>query len=172
MITQPMPLIAATLPYAPAPPDNPLKGFVPYPGDRPTFPHSLEWDYTRLSQVMTGPTNFDWTLFERKLDAAAARGCQFIARFYLEWPGKTTGVPQYLLDAGLKMRIWTNTNTQPFPPAVDHTPDYEDARLRAALTNFIHALGRRYDGDPRLGFVGLGLLGTWGEWHKRRSKLS
>lgn len=28
---------------------------------------------------------------------------------------------------------------------------------------FIHALGQRYDGDPRLGFVGLGLLGTWGE---------
>jgi hypothetical protein len=48
---------------------------------------------------------------------------------------------------------------------VDHTPDYEDPRLRAALTNFIHALGRRYDGDPRLGFLGLGLLGTWGEWH-------
>jgi hypothetical protein len=48
---------------------------------------------------------------------------------------------------------------------VDHTPDYEDPRLRAALTNFIHALGARYDGDPRLGFVGLGLLGTWGEWH-------
>jgi hypothetical protein len=37
--------------------------------------------------------------------------------------------------------------------------------LRGALTNFIHAFGRRYDGDPRLGFVGLGLLGTWGEWH-------
>jgi hypothetical protein len=63
------------------------------------------------------------------------------------------------------MRLWTNTNTQPHPPAIDHTPDYEDSRLRAALTNFIHALGRRYDGDPRLGFVGLGLLGAWGEWH-------
>ncbi|HWH68234.1 MAG TPA: DUF4832 domain-containing protein, partial [Candidatus Sulfotelmatobacter sp.] len=75
------------------------------------------------------------------------------------------GVPQYLIDRGLQLRAWTNTNTQPFPPAVDYTPDYEDPHLRAALTNFIHALGRRYDGDPRLGFVGLGLLGTWGEWH-------
>ena len=151
--------------YATAPPDNPLKGFVPYLRADATFPHSLEWDYTKLSDVMTGPTNFNWAPFEAKLAAAASRGHQFFARFYLEWPGKKTGVPPYLIDAGLTMRRWTNTNTQPFPPAVDHTPDYEDPRLRAALTNFIHALGRRYDGDPRLGFIGLGLLGTWGEWH-------
>jgi hypothetical protein len=155
----------ARLAYAPAPPDNPLKGFVPYLRLDPTFPHSLEWDYTKLSELMTGPTNFNWAPFEAKLTAAAARGHHFFVRFYLEWPGRKTGVPQYLVDAGLLMRTWTNTNTQPFPPAVDHTPDYEDPRLRAALTNFIHALGARYDGDPRLGFVGLGLLGTWGEWH-------
>ena len=157
--------LVTSLTYAPAPPDNPLKGFVPYPRADTTFPHSLEWDYTKLSDVMTGPTNFQWAPFEAKLNAAASRGHQFVARFYLEWPGRSTGVPQYLLDEGVKLRVWTNTNTQPFPPAVDYTPDYEDARLRAALTNFIHALGRRYDGDPRLAFLGLGLLGTWGEWH-------
>lgn len=154
-----------SLSYAPAPPDNPLKGFVPYLRADASFPHSLEWDYTRLSEVMTGPTNFNWAPFEAKLAAAASRGHQFIARFYLEWPGRPTAVPQYLLDAGLKLRTWTNTNTQPFPPAIDHTPDYEDPRLRAALTHFIRAFGERYDGDPRLAFVGLGLLGTWGEWH-------
>ncbi len=153
------------LAYAPAPPDNPLKGFVPYLRATTNFPHSLEWDYTRLSDVMTGPTNFNWDPFEKKLAAAAARGHQFIARFYLEWPGRHHGVPAYLIEAGLPLRRWTNTNTQPHPPAVDHTPDYEDPRLRAALTNFIHAFGARYDGDPRLGFVALGLLGTWGEWH-------
>jgi len=158
-------LSADPLQYAPAPPDNALKGFVPYLGERSTFPHSMEWDYTRLSDVMTGPDAFSWETFEAKLHAAASRGHQFYARFYLEWPGRKTAVPQYLIDDGLTLRRWTNTNTQPFPPAVDFTPDYEDARLRAALTNFIHAFGARYDGDPRLGFVGLGLLGTWGEWH-------
>jgi hypothetical protein len=156
---------AARLTYAPAPADNPLKGFVPYLRADTTFPHSIEWDYTKLSDLMTGPTNFNWAPFDAKLNAAASRGHHFFVRFYLEWPGRTTGVPQYLIADGLKMRAWTNTNTQPHPPAIDHTPDYEDPRLRAALTNFIHALGRRYDGDPRLGFVGLGLLGTWGEWH-------
>ncbi len=151
--------------YAPAPPDNPLKGFVSYPRPQTGFPRSLEWDYIPLAAVMTGPTNFDWGPFERKLQQAAARGCQFIARFYLEWPGRSTGVPRFLLDSGLLLRTWTNTNTQPWPPAVDHTPDYQDPRLRTALTNFIHAFGARYDGDPRLAFVQVGLLGTWGEWH-------
>ena len=80
-------------------------------------------------------------------------------------PRKPSGVPEYLVAAGVKMRAWTNTNTQPLPPALDHTPDYEDPRLREALKNFIAALGARYDGDPRLGFITAGLLGTWGEWH-------
>lgn len=154
-----------SLSYAPAPADNPLKGFVPYLRADATFPHSLEWDYTRLSDVMLGSERYDWAPFEAKLAAAASRGHQFIARFYLEWPGRKTGVPAFLIEAGLLMRTWTNTNTQPHPPAIDQTPDYEDPRLRAALTNFIQALGRRYDGDPRLGFLELGLLGTWGEWH-------
>jgi hypothetical protein len=156
---------AAALPYAPAPPDNPLKGFVTYPGEHPTFPHSLEWVYTRVSEVMTGPTHFDWAVFERKLDAAAARGCQFCARFYLEYPNRKTGVPQFLLDQALTVRCWTNRSGASSPPEVNLTPDYEDPRLRAALTQFIHAFGARYDGDPRLGFVELGLLGLWGEWH-------
>ena len=151
--------------YAPAPADNPLKGFVPYAGQGRKFPHSLEFNYLSLASMMTGPTNFNWAPMERLLDGIASRGCQSVFRIYLEYPRKPSGVPEYLVQAGVKMRAWTNTNTQPFPPALDHTPDYEDPRLRAALTNFIAALGARYDGDPRIGFITAGLLGTWGEWH-------
>ena len=151
--------------YAPGPADNPLKGFVPYAGQGREFPHSLEFSYLPLAAVMQGSTNFDWTPLERLLDGIATRGCQCVFRFYLEYPRKPSGVPEYLIAAGVPMRAWTNTNTQPLPPALDHTPDYEDPRLRTALTNFIAALGARYDGDPRVGFITAGLLGTWGEWH-------
>lgn len=151
--------------YAPGPADNPLKGFVPYAGQGREFPHSLEFGYLSLAAVMTGPTNFNWAPLERLLDGIAARGCQSVFRIYLEYPRKPSGVPEYLVNAGVKLRAWTNTNTQPLSPALDHTPDYEDPRLRAALTNFIAALGARYDGDPRIGFITAGLLGTWGEWH-------
>jgi hypothetical protein len=33
------------------------------------------------------------------------------------------------------------------------------------LNDSIAALGKRYDGDPRIGFITAGLLGKWGEWH-------
>ena len=151
--------------YAPGPVDNPLKGFVPYSGQGRDFPHSLEFDYLPLASLMTGPTNFDWAPMERLLDGVASRGCQSVFRIYLEYPRKPSGVPGYLLQAGLRQHVWTNANTQPIPPALDHTPDYEDPRLLSALTSFIAALGARYDGDPRIGFVTAGLLGTWGEWH-------
>lgn len=151
--------------YAPAPPDNPLKGFVPYAGQGRDFPHSLEFGYLSLASIMTGPTDFNWTPMDQFLDGVASRGCQAIFRVYLEYPRKPSGMPSYLQKAGVMLRAWTNTNTQPFPAALDHTPDYEDPRLRTALKTFITALGARYDGDPRIGFITAGLLGTWGEWH-------
>jgi hypothetical protein len=125
----------------------------------------LEFDYLPLASLMTGPTNFNWTPLERLLNDISSRGCQAIFRIYMEYPRKPSGVPAFLVDAGVKVRTWTNTNTQPFPPAVDHTPDYEDPRLWAALKSFIAAFGARYDGDPRIGYITAGLLGTWGEWH-------
>ena len=155
----------AALAYQPAPADNPLKGFVPYTSMGREFPHSLEFNYLPLGALMTGPTDFNWQPLEKLLNDITNHHCQAVFRIYLEYPGKPTPTPQYLLDAGVRIHTWTNTNTAPFPAQVDHTPDYEDPRLRTALTNFIHALGRRYDGDPRIGFITAGLLGTWGEWH-------
>ena len=151
--------------YAAGPADNPLKGFVPYAGQGRDFPHSLEFNYLSLASMMTGPKDFNWAPMEHLLDDIASRDCQSVFRIYMEYPNKPSGVPEYLVKAGVKIREWTNSNTQPFPPAVDHTPDYEDPRLREALKNFIAALGARYDGDPRIGFITAGLLGTWGEWH-------
>lgn len=49
--------------------------------------------------------------------------------------------------------------------STSYSPDYAHADLRTALRNFIAALGARYDGDPRIGFITVGLLGFWGEWH-------
>jgi hypothetical protein len=53
------------------------------------------------------------------------------------------------------------------------SPDYEwdgmDAGLEPDLLEAFEALiaemATRYDGDPRVGFVQVGLLGHWGEWH-------
>ena len=149
-----------------APVDNPLKGLVPY--SEPVegrFPHSMEFFYLPLSAVVKGPGKHDWAELDRKLDGIARRGRQAVFRLYLEYPGQVDVVPAYLVEAGLKIHRYRNTNTAPFPPQEVATPDYEDPRLRAMLSEFIAAFGKRYDGDPRIGFITAGVLGTWGEWH-------
>jgi len=50
-------------------------------------------------------------------------------------------------------------------PGASLSPDYNDPKLLNALDNFIKALGKRYDGDPRIAFITVGLIGFWGEWH-------
>ncbi len=151
---------------APTPVDNPLKGLVPYARPTPDrFPHSMEFSYLALSELMTGPKTFNWQPLEELLDDVASRGNQTIFRVFLEYPGKKEGIPEFLVKQGLKVHVYKNTNTAPLPPAEIRTPDYADANLRAALQSFIAALGERYDGDARIAYITAGLLGTWGEWH-------
>lgn len=155
------------LEYVPAAVDNPLKGLVPYSGDnREKFPHSMEFNYVPLGELMNGMNEFHWEPLEELLNDVASRGHQAIFRVWMVYPGKDEGIPEFLVRDGLKVTTWLNDNTAPFPPEKVHTPDYNDPRLRMALKNFIAAMGKKYDGDPRIGFITAGLLGTWGEWHE------
>ena len=155
------------LEYVQAAIDNPLKGLVPYSGDnRDKFPHSMEFRYVPLGELMSGMTTFNWEPLEKLLDDVASRGHQAIFRVWMVYPGKDKGIPTFLVKEGVKVTTWLNDNTAPSPPEKVHTPDYNDPRLREALTNFIAAMGEKYDGDPRIGFITAGLLGTWGEWHE------
>lgn len=155
-----------SLEYSPAPVDNPLKGLVPYQSDvRKYFPHSLEFNYLPYSAIVKGYDEFDWNPLDDLLDDMASRGHQAVIRIYLEYPDKKGAIPEFLIKDGLKVHKWLYTETQPHPPAPIETPDYEDARLRKSLRSFISAFGKKYDGDPRIGFITAGLLGTWGEWH-------
>lgn len=149
-----------SLPVSSPPANNPLKGFMPYQGDYPTFPHSMEWNYLPLRSLMTGPTNFNWADLDALIVDIAGRGHQTVFRIYLDYPTRPTGIPQYLLDAGLATYSYTD-----YGNTLSVCPDYRNQSLRQALTNFIAAMGARYDGDPRIGFITVGLLGFWGEWH-------
>ena len=154
------------LAYAPAPVDNPLKGLVPYlRSDTNLFPCSMEFNYLPLAALVTGEQQYDWQPLENLLEEAARRGHQAVFRIYLEFPGRTGCCPDYLVKGGLRLHRYNYTNTQPLPHAPIETPDYADPNLRRCLRDFIAALGKRYDGDRRIGFITAGLLGVWGEWH-------
>lgn len=166
------------LAYSQAPVDNPLKGFLPFYDaaeeayfkegddwrDRETqLPYSLEFFYLPLSRLMNNLDDFDWSELDKRLAAVAARGNQSVFRVYLDYPNKPSGIPQFLLDQGLK--TYTYTEFDNGKDATSLAPDYNDERLLGALDNFIGALGERYDGDPRVGALMIGLIGFWGEWH-------
>ncbi|MFF5289422.1 DUF4832 domain-containing protein [Paractinoplanes globisporus] len=121
----------------------------------------MEWFYLPLNAVMSGPDVFNWSALEAQLNAIAARGHQAAFRFYLDYPGKPSGIPRYLLDNGLVTHAYDDFGNN----GLSVSPDYDDPNLGTALDQFIAALGARYDGDPRIGFLQVGLLGFWGEWH-------
>ena len=166
-----IPSRAVAFSYAPAPVDNPLKGVVPYVSQHPhgRFPHSMEFTYIPMRDLMNRTRDadgsphyiYDWTLIEKRIKTATARGCQLIFRVYLEYPEHPIAVPQFLIDDGLKITEWTH----PKENKTNCTPDYEDPRLHQAIKVFIAAMGKKYDGDSRVAFITAGILGKWGEWH-------
>lgn len=152
-----------------APADNPLKGFMPYAEDVVhLFPHSMEFDYWGLGDLMNGLDDFNWGDLRLWLDDVKSRGHQAVMRVFIEQPSCDDCNPPEAFQYTLPDAI--NVSSTPY----DHTatgdgsgrsPDYTDERLADALANFIAAFGAEFDGDPRLGFIQVGLLGHWGEWH-------
>ncbi|NQV14816.1 DUF4832 domain-containing protein [bacterium] len=143
---------------AKAPADNPMKGFMPYVGTY-DFPHSLEYFYVGMAEIVTGPDAYDWeTKLDSTLTAVYDRGHQSVFRVYLDYPRRPLQVPQYILDQGVTVTPYENHGG-------GNSPDYNNPILADALEDLILAMGQRYDGDPRIGFIQVGLLGHWGEFH-------
>ncbi|EFF79454.1 hypothetical protein HMPREF0970_01595 [Schaalia odontolytica F0309] len=90
---------------------------------RNALPYTLEWAPFPVNTVVTGRDTYDLTKVDALLDAIASRGHQAVIRFTLDTPGKKTGMPQYLIDAG--------TDTSRYPTAVTkaHGMGYYDDSL-------------------------------------------
>ncbi|MDI1461289.1 DUF4832 domain-containing protein [Catellatospora sp. KI3] len=161
-------LQAHPLSSAPGPVDNPLKGWARFyspGGDQNNgFPHSLTWGYFGLSEIMTNASNcgsYNWAILDSMLAETAGYGNQAAIRIYLTYPGGTGSHPANAIPACFNGNVATRADAT---WNVVH-PDYDSPFLINALKNFVAAFGARYDGDPRIGFIHLGLVGLWGEWH-------
>ncbi len=145
---------------APGPLDNPLKGWCPYIDAGPIRqPYSMAFLYVPWKELEPEEGRYDFDRWERKSwSVPQAEGKHVVLRVYIDYPSRPSGLPDWLRDKGVKLA-----------PYEDHggglSPDYDDPRMVAAMARLIEALGRRYDGNPRVGFIELGLLGFWGEWH-------
>jgi len=80
-----------------------------------------------------------------------------VMRVFIDYPSRDSGLPEYLQE------------TVSCEPYTEHgggcSPDYSDPLLQQAILDLIAKFGERYNGDPRIGFIQVGILGFWGEWH-------
>jgi hypothetical protein len=145
---------------APGPLDNPLKGWCPYTDAGPIRqPYSMVFLYAPWKDLEPEEGRFAFDRWETTAwSVPEAKGKHVVLRVTIDYPSKPSGLPGWLKDQGVKLT--------PYP---DHSgglsPDYDDPRMVTAMTRLIEVMGRRYDGDPRVAFIQLGLLGFWGEWH-------
>lgn len=121
-----------------------------------------EFTYVGVDEVMFADPDvvgveqaFDWTALEVAMNNTAGRNKHVVPRFHLHYPGEPLRVPQYLLDAGIELRYHDN----------DVSPYYGDEKLLYAIEQFLKAYGDKYDGDKRIAFVQVGMIGFWGEHH-------
>ncbi len=145
---------------APGPVDNPLKGWCPYTVVGPlSQPYSMVFLYVPWRELEPVEGRFRFQEWEdRAWNVPLAKGKHIVFRVYADYPGRPSGVPGWLKAKGVKLTRYSDYGG-------GLSPDYNDRRTISAMTSLIAALGRRYDRNPRVAFVEMGLLGFWGEWH-------
>ena len=144
---------------APGPLANPLKGWCPYTDAGPIVqPYSMVYHYVSWKELEPTPGQYDFESWEhRAWNVPEGRGKHIVFRVYIDYPERPSGLPDWLKDS-VKLTPYKEYGG-------GLSPDYENKALIQGMERLIAALGQRYDRDPRVAFIELGLLGYWGEWH-------
>ncbi|WZO98604.1 DUF4832 domain-containing protein [Isosphaeraceae bacterium EP7] len=144
---------------APGPLDNPLKGWCPYARGAVRQPYTMVYLDASWKDLEPEEGRYAFEEWERKSwQSPAVVGKHVVLRIHADYPRRPSGLPGWLKDKGVKLTPYTEHGG-------GLSPDYDDPRMVDAMLRLIAAMGRRYDSDPRVGFLQLGLIGFWGEWH-------
>jgi hypothetical protein len=103
---------------------------------------------------------YNWAKLEQNWGNVLQTGRRVGFRVSAAIPGSgKNDTPQWLIDAGVRMRPYSIDGHQGL------APDWDDTKFLEAHHNFIMVLGTRYDKDPRVAWIDIGSYGFWGEWH-------
>jgi hypothetical protein len=151
-------VVVRPLPKA-GPLDNPLKGWCPYAdAGEIRQPYSLTFQYVSWRELEPAKGDYRFADWEREWDVDAAKDKHVVFRVYVDYPSRPSGMPEWLRTAGVQETPYDEHGG-------GRSPDYDHPEMVAGMERLIAALGERYDRNPRIAFVQLGLLGFWGEWH-------
>jgi len=154
---------------------NPGKGWVLYGMASWQDPKALAigaLGYHRFawSQIEPREGEYAWSVIDDALSGWSALGKTFA--FGVMCANSHSGdpyvTPKWVFDAGAACRLIdmkTLANPYAGTPGVKAVPEFNNPVFLAKLAAFLTALGKRYDGDPRIAFIDIRSYGNWGEGH-------
>jgi len=151
---------------------NPGKGWMTKPtaAADPRFPASVAYFRLNWGDIEPHEGRFNWSLIDKPI-AACKQHDVGVAFRIMTTNAHSQGYycsPKWLFDAGCQWFEYLRggddlTSGGRRIPRIE--PDYSDPIYLEKHGNFLRALGKRYDGHPRVEFLDIGSYGVWGEWH-------
>lgn len=147
--------------------NNPYKGFATMWDVESDFPYSIQGKLFKFNDIVTGHKQYDWSAVENFIQTEAAKGKHVYLQVNID-PVKNQqlDLPQYVMNNLLsKNEITTITEVKNNDTNIYVSPNWNNQVLMDAMEDFIIEFGKKYDNDPRVYLVHVGLYGMWGEWH-------
>lgn len=145
---------------------NPLRGLYKWMGNSESayaqLPRPAYDAYARYTWRELEPTqeNYNFTILEQNIAKAFAEGRKYGFRVRTVVSTKQSSVPDYAMDGKGWWADFDKDGTKD-----TYVPDWNDAQFISRMTTFYNALGAKYDNDPRIAWMDIGMYGNWGEWH-------
>lgn len=162
-------VVRYVIPAAEKPTENPLKGWAPWISEEDVnYPVSLIFVRMHWREIEPEEGVYCFEELEKKLhmDFWRTKGVRFILRIVCDTPGREShmDIPQWLYEKTYGDGTWYDCSY-----GKGYSPNYSNPVMIEEHRELLHALGEYYAGDLQLGFVELGSLGHWGEWHVNSS---
>ncbi len=147
---------------------NPGKGWVIYGGTpKSHIQDALDVSssaYTRFSWSELEPEEgkFNWEPVDKSLEAWSAAGKQFSFGIMCEsfHARKQYCTPKWVFDQGVPSIVYDG-----MVKGKVALKQWDNPIFLQKLGNFMAAMGKRYDGDPRIAYIDIRSYGQWGEGH-------
>lgn len=124
-----------------------------------TAPIQLEFAYVGYDEVTRLDGSIDFTVIEKRLNAASKRGHQMILRFYDTYPGQKSHVPTHIIKSNgyhITTALSEGLSTE--------FPDWSNKAYQDHVCDIMTAFAQKYDKDPRVAYLQVG-FGLWSEYH-------